>query len=862
MRRCTLEGCIAAKIQYGLPQPWANGEKMDSKWDRLSGLSCVSVCICVLLLVITPRVTASDRSDPFHDKSRTPEMIPVIDGSYVHNIGALQMNVTNWGILGSLPNSLYPMRDVPSAQYPAGSGVEYLYAAGIWVGARKNGIPSVSTGYPEDEFRPRMDATSTIYKTFEGDLRGGHLPAAADDDVDGAYDEDPLNGLDDDRDGKIDEDFAAFGNQMFCCEYADNYPQSTLIWPEHEPMEIKVRQETFQWGENVYNDFIAVNYTITNVGIEYLSDIYVGIYADLDAGSRNHGTYYMDDKVGFWDGTWCAAKGNAEYPVDMSLAYVYDDDGDGGITTGYFGIVVLGHSPQISSGNAALFPSFALQSLKVFQGLQPFMNGGDPTNDFERYEIMSEPARDANTEKPGDYRILLSVGPFYSLSFMQSVDLSLAFVAGDDFDDLRDNAATAQMIYNGVRYDMDGDPETGVDGRESPVLGPLEDYDPDACDGLKEELDIVKGDTIWSNLDCSRELAEFNNRSCYKEYGASFLDYQTGIDGKEARLRWITSGVSPPPNIRVVPGDGYVAVFWDDLSEVTADIVTGTIDFEGYQVWRADDWHRPLGSSKANGPEIDLWSLLENRDLLNGVLPNTDFKSPFEMGGWQYTPLEDLENREVVISAFEQSLLYAPLDSVPCPPGLTQEECDTIETLARLNLDYEGGKQYYKYVDHSVKNGLPYFYSVIAYDHSFDGNGIPLAQGRMNSPSASFAYVEARSRSLEANEYEKTEVYAVPNPVTSETMSGWALGPTNSDPSGMKVEIRNLPACKFALRIFTIAGDLVQTLRHDGNTGNGTVVWNLVSRNGQDVTSGVYIFAVEPEDSNFERTIGKFVIIR
>ncbi|MBU8923068.1 MAG: hypothetical protein KOO63_14715 [Bacteroidales bacterium] len=835
---------------------------MKPKWNRLSGLSCGSVFLCALLLTASFQVTASDRYDPFRDKSRTPSMIPVLDGSYVHNIGELQMNVTNWGILGSLPNSNYPMRDVPSAQYPAGSGIEYLYAAGIWVGARKNGIPCVSTGYPEDEFRPRMDATSTIYETFEGDLRGGHLPAAPDDDVDGVYDEDPLNGLDDDNDGKIDEDFAAFGNQMFCCEYADNFPQSTLIWPEHEQIEIKVRQETFQWGENVYNDFIAIKYTITNVGIEYLSDIYLGIYADMDAGSRNRGTYHMDDKVGFWNGTWCAAKGNAEYPVDLNLAYVYDDDGDDGTATGYFGIAVLGHSPQVSFGNAALFPSFALQSFKVFQGLQPFMNGGDPTNDFERYEIMSEPARDENTDKPGDYRILLSVGPFYSLQFMRSLELSLAFVAGDDFNDLRDNAATAQNIYNGIRYDMDGNPETGINGRESPLVGPLEDWDPDPCDGVKEELDIIKGDTIWSNLDCSQERTDFNNRDCYKEYGASFQDYQTGTGGREHRLRWITSGVSPPPNIRVEPGDGYVAVFWDNLSEVTADIVTGVVDFEGYQVWRADDWHRPLGSSKENGPESSLWSLLENRDLVNGVLPNVDFKRPLESGGWEYDPLEYLVDREMVINAFEQSLIYAPLDNVPCPPGLTQNECDTLETLARLNLGYEGGKKYYKFVDHSVKNGLPYFYSVVAYDHSFDKNGIPLAQGRMNSPSASFAYIEARSSSREADEYEETEVYAVPNPVTREAMSGWELGPTNSDPSGLKVEIRNLPACKSVLRIFTIAGDLVQTLPHDGSNGNGTVVWNLVSRNGQEVTSGVYLFAVEPEDNNFDRTIGKFVVIR
>ena len=93
-------------------------------------------------------------------------------------------------------------------------------------------------------------------------------------------------------------------------------------------------------------------------------------------------------------------------------------------------------------------------------------------------------------------------------------------------------------------------------------------------------------------------------------------------------------------------------------------------------------------------------------------------------------------------------------------------------------------------------------------------------------------------------------------------MAPWTLGPTNDDASGLKVELRNLPKCKSTVRIFTIAGDLVATINHDGSGGNGTASWNLVSRNGQDVCSGVYIFAVEPDDGRFERAIGKFVIVR
>ena len=82
------------------------------------------------------------------------------------------------------------------------------------------------------------------------------------------------------------------------------------------------------------------------------------------------------------------------------------------------------------------------------------------------------------------------------------------------------------------------------------------------------------------------------------------------------------------------------------------------------------------------------------------------------------------------------------------------------------------------------------------------------------------------------------------------------------DPTGIKVEFRNLPFTQCTVRIYSIAGDLVQILYHNGAGGHGTLPWDLVSRNGQDVTSGVYLFSVEPDDSSYPRTVGKFVVIR
>jgi hypothetical protein len=811
----------------------------------------------LMLCLAWAGASAQDRDVDLKEKLQSINRSAVIDGSCVHSAGNLQMNVTNLGFLGSLPKARYPMSDYPSAQWPAGSGVEYLYAAGLWVGAEVDGVPSVSTGYPETEFYPPNDPIDHIYRAWEGMEGGGNYPGQADDDRDGVANEDWLNGRDDDGDGRIDEDFAAIGRLMYSCWFTDDQPQAQKIWPEHDPLHLVVRQETYQWSEETNNDFIGVHYLIGTNGTKMMNNVYVGIYADLDAGPRDKPTYYKDDQIGTWAGMWCARLSEIEYPVMFSVVYVHDDDGDGGRTPGYFGIVILGGGMTFPSGERF---DADLTSSNIFAGLLPYERGGDPVNDFQRYEALSTPAFDPNTVTPNDYRVLISVGPFPYLTPETPIRFDLAFVAGNGLSDMLDNAAMAVHIYNGVWCDVDNDPSTGEMGRETPLIGPLVRVDPDACDGTQEYLNVANGDTLWSNEDCWEELMFYRYTACYNARRI-FADYQTGIDGKETQIHWITSSVPPPPVLRAVEGDHVVTLYWDDTSERVPDVITQESTFEGYQVWRADDWHRPLGTTVSGGPSIDLWHLIDSRDIVNGVPPDVDLKKPYESGGFEYEPLQRIENREELLRAFTESVRYNPFERAPCPPGLTKAECDTFEAIARRDLNIEGGRRYYKYIDTDVKNGLPYFYSVIAYDRSML-EGPPGKIGRTDSPFSNFIYAEARSEAQEAARFDAEGVYVVPNPVTRDRMAPWALGPNNKDPSGEKLEFRNLPKCRSTVRIYTIAGDLVKTLSHDGRDGNGTLPWNLITRNGQDVTSGVYLFSIDPQDNRFPRFVGKFVVIR
>jgi len=825
-------------------------------------LISITVCLVIVFLYSSPQARET-RLDPWPEgKTAGPDRTITLDGKYVHNIGELQMNVTNWGFFGSLPGSRYPMAESPSAQWPAGSGIEYLYAAGIWVGALKDGLPVVSTGYPETEFYPTNDPRDVIYRAAEGDPGGMRFPNWPDDDGDGLIDEDWLNGMDDDGDGLIDEDFAAKGNQMFSCWYTDDQAVASTIYPEHEPIGLLVRQETYQWGGDYLGNFIAVNYRIKNIGESYLQDVYVGLYADLDAGPRRNGSYYLDDMLGTWSGIACARKGGYEIPVRVNLIYVHDDDGDGGLTTGYFGIVLV-ESPQaaflgLPPGRLA---EVGLRKLRFFKGLLPFENGGEPTNDYERYQMMSDWSRPEYTATPGDYRVLFSFSVYPELDPGEEFEFKFAFVAGKGLPGIIKNAAAAVAAYQGLWADADRDPETGIEGRETEVWGPLEDLKPDPCNRPDWAVDVPARSSFYINADCSDEHWLLDYSGCYKKWDADLLFYMTGVDGKETHIPWIVSAAPVPPKMRLVPGDGVVSVLWDNLSEVIPDQFTLVQDFEGYQIYRADDWHRPYGTTEESGPSKELWTLLDCRDLVNAVPPNISFKIPFDEGGWQYEPLMYLKDRQKFLDMFEANVRYLPQDTVPCPPGLQEAECDTLEAMVRYKLGFEGGRCYYRYDDRTAKDGLPYFYSVVAFDHRELMKGV-LEPGLYDSPMSNFQYIEARSDAQEPDVFEGGEIYVVPNPVTSESMSPWRLDPNNDDPTGLKCEFRNLPKCKCTVRIYTVAGELVQVLYHDGSGGDGTLRWDLLSRNGQDITSGVYLFAVEPSDGRFGDTIGKFVVIR
>ncbi|HEX7077124.1 MAG TPA: hypothetical protein VF363_01750 [Candidatus Eisenbacteria bacterium] len=871
-----------------------------------------------------------------------PERVLRLDGKFVHNVGRLQLQITNLGETGNGDN---PRRtSVPSAEWPAGSGLDYLWAAGLWVGALDaSGIPHVTTStLPEREFSPEISPSKAcvplpagqvadVRESYEGITGGNRIISPSvnpDDDGDGLVDEDFLNGIDDDGDGRCDEDYSAIGQQMFSCEYFDNIPQTREQLPEHVPLGLRVRQTSYAWSTPGQNDFVGMDYRIKNISGHTLRNVMVAIFADMDIGSRGVPQYYDDDQVGLVNrDIRYVGPGGATIRRRLQMGYMYDNpdnpanltENKRGDAPGYFGCMFLNHTTDPSGATAPR--RVGITSFKFFSGSASFAAGGDPTNDAERYQLMTDPLLNPNrigeirSSRPLDYRFVMATGPFQTLLPESTLVISVAWVMGLGLGGgsqvgaggtLIENAIAAQQVFDGLYTDFDANAYTGQCGKETCLRAPgnfpftysipessfcrvrfwssitpemaasgrydgFIAWDPQLPCELQQEgkfvcldppanpadpptthcagvdtVDVrVGADCVYVDLDC---------------------DVDTGLDGRERLVNWVAVSPLPAPVFTgqdgrgepgdflqhyathadstgittwFFPGDRKVTLKWNNFAELVRDAQRGNLkEFIGYRIYRAAGWKRPEGS---NAPSRDLWTLL---------------------GEWRVDPngsparrLSELIDPSAAVVATHDVRVSWDAAARQVLRDSSVTVTDTLFVVGR-----------YSYVDPNVLNGFPYFYSIVpvslvpfqppAHDLVLSGN--PAAQNSQ--------VVYPRGDAVP----DQRHVIVVPNPYRAG--APWDLVPRTEDPSGTKVTFLNLPGAKGTIRIFTLAGDLVRQIPFDGRppadlqygknpitSGSGSVAWNLISRNGQRIVSGIYLYSVE---SDLGRDVGRFVVIR
>jgi len=152
----------------------------------------------------------------------------------------------------------------------------------------------------------------------------------------------------------------------------------------------------------------------------------------------------------------------------------------------------------------------------------------------------------------------------------------------------------------------------------------------------------------------------------------------------------------------------------------------------------------------------------------------------------------------------------------------------------------------FEYTDDSVTNGFPYYYVVCTFDAETD-----VESTRSNYKQSLEGTPLPVTPVMGTDDNWMENVQVVPNPYRGS--AAWEQ--TYFD----KIAFTHLPAmCN--IHIYTLAGDHVITLEHRSMGGDeGTEFWDLISRNDQEVTSGLYIFRVETEE---DYVIGKFAVIR
>ncbi|NNE71430.1 MAG: hypothetical protein HKN29_13860, partial [Rhodothermales bacterium] len=114
------------------------------------------------------------------------------------------------------------------------------------------------------------------------------------------------------------------------------------------------------------------------------------------------------------------------------------------------------------------------------------------------------------------------------------------------------------------------------------------------------------------------------------------------------------------------------------------------------------------------------------------------------------------------------------------------------------------------------------------------------------------AYVDADSARAELD-----KIAVVPNPYV--VAASWERQTQIQGRGPRLIQFIHLPE-QCTIQIFTVRGELVRTIEHDGFGGNGSAWWDLQTENGQDVAFGVYFYHVKAE--GIGETVGKFALIK
>lgn len=173
---------------------------------------------------------------------------------------------------------------------------------------------------------------------------------------------------------------------------------------------------------------------------------------------------------------------------------------------------------------------------------------------------------------------------------------------------------------------------------------------------------------------------------------------------------------------------------------------------------------------------------------------------------------------------------------------------DSLDLIGIVNYPYDS-------INSVTQYAFPSYYSwLFGFDEDLYnpsiGDVFTIQGAPLNGPDDDFSFSVDGVSAGNAGDQLK-DIKVVPDPYIAQYS---AMVETNDGESVL--EFQNIPD-QCTIRIYTLAGNLVQTLEH--TSGTGSERWNLLSDERQQIASGIYIYHVE---SPYGQKIGRFAVIK
>ncbi len=238
------------------------------------------------------------------------------------------------------------------------------------------------------------------------------------------------NGLSDHGEPHVDEDYGAYSQSDYYCSYTDTFTYP--VYPDHKKMGIKVWQKSYAWEYGSSADAILImEYSFVNLGNQFLTDVYLGMFADMDVGpitssayfTRNYSAYDRETHTGY-----------SHNPVDRGSTPL--------------GLTLLGTSTPLDS----------LKQIFQWHDFNLPCGGTVDSLLYDCYSGGAFPDALIKEDQPPtnllDSRFVLSNGPFNPMQPGDTTTIAYAFVSGMTVQEMLLNAKRAHRIYEANGFIM------------------------------------------------------------------------------------------------------------------------------------------------------------------------------------------------------------------------------------------------------------------------------------------------------------------------------------------------------------------------------------------------------------------------